>query len=327
MRYFGYFWVLFTLYFIIAHPAIIYYNTNFPGDLSQKNPVWALVLLAIAVVGWLTILIVSFRLIFKNTVGLQKGVLKLLQSGKIIEGKIVTVQSGQRKAGRYEGKKVKVSFLNFNGTPITYDLDLYDTKPHLNRYQPGKTIRLRVDQELKYIPYVIPADAEVTLNRNRLLILSSVWILALIGIVSYFVFAYTSENRGYGWRFLTFGHPLIISMLMTIGAGLLYFGVIQKYFFTSPDSSSGKKIFRLIFFGRKTTAFVSDVSQTGTYINENPQVRFTLKFVDDKGVQQQTTIKKVVQMIHLQNIHQPHQVIYYLPDDPTIVAFEEDLMD
>lgn len=326
MRIVNYIGIPLVLYFVIAHPAIIYYNTHQNQDLSQKNAVLAIIYLAIAVVGWLSVMGYGWIKIGKFTFGLRNGIRKLSQKGVLVNAKVIKSTTKKTVVGSYKEKEIEVSFDNFNKTPIRYPLILKDAKPPFNRYETGNAIQLRVDKELKYRPFVIPNGTKIKLNYQRTILLFSLWALICLGIVSYFLYAYTRESQGYGWRFLGIMHPLIFSLITLLGFALLYFLVLDKLFFSKLKPISGKKGIRLLFYGKKATATILEVSQTGTYINEQPEVSFKLTFKDSKGRDHRTSLKKVIPMIDLPLVRQDQRTIIYLPEHPEILIFEDDLM-
>lgn len=83
---------------------------------------------------------------------------------------------------------------------------------------------------------------------------------------------------------------------------------------------------KLLFYGKTAQAQILEVSQTGTYINENPQVKYSLQFHDDQNRLQKNSLKKVIMMIDLPYVRQEQKKIYYLPEDPSVIAFEEDVI-
>lgn len=151
------------------------------------------------------------------------------------------------------------------------------------------------------------------------------WALGVLIVIGYFIYSYQTENQGYGWRFLTLSHPLLFSLGMAALFYVIYYFMMDKMIFSKLFSLRGQKFVRLLFYGQRATAFVTNASQTGTYINENPQVRFDLTFTDHKGINHKTSYKKVVQMIDLHDVKRESRTILYMPDDPSILIFEEDL--
>ena len=326
MRIFKFIGIPLILYFVIAHPAIIYYNTHQNQDLSQKSSILALIYLAIAMIGWLVVMGYGWIKIGKFTFGIRNGIRKLSQTGTLVDAKVIKSTTKKIVKGSYEEKHLEVSFDNFNKTPIRYPLILKDSKPQFRRYEPGNTIQLRVDKKLKYRPFVIPNGIQIKLNYQSTVFLFSLWALVCLGIITYFMYAYSTESQGYGWRFLGIMHPLIFSLITLLGFGLLYYIVLDKLFFSKLNPITGKKAIRLFFYGKKATAAILGASQTGTYINEQPEVNFRLTFKDDRGTNHQASLKKIIPMIDLPFVRQDQRTIIYLPENPDILIFEEDLI-
>lgn len=324
MKIFNWFFILFALYFVIVHPAILYYNIPSSHLLVDRSPIMAIVYLLIAVIGWSSVLIYGLTLLYKRFYGLQKGIRRLVNRGKLIHAKIQTVTIGKTRK-QFVETEILVTFSNFSGTPINYLVHVWDSKPYLKRYEVGKTIRLRIDPDIKDQPYVVIDDVEPKLKLQSILLFFGIWILVFAAVVGYFIYAYTTENEGYGWRFLTWNHPLIMSLAVLCLFGLIYFA-LDKLLLSRIGGSMDRKAIKLLFYGIQTSARVKQVSQTGTYINEQPEVKFELEFVDTKGGTHQVSIKEIVPLISLHSVHQPTKKIFYLPDSPTTIALQENLI-
>lgn len=324
MKLFNYFWVLFGLYFVVVHPAILYDGHHPPSFLERQNPTRALIYLSIAIVGWAGALAYGWRLLYKYTFGLRNGIRQLTRTGQLVNAKILDVNIKKSTVKEFEHKEVKVSFDNFSNTRIQYTLILTDTKPYLKRYEKGKIMKLRIDRDLKHMPYVIPDDTEVKIKYPKVILLFGLWAMALVGITGCFVYAYTVENQGYGWRFLTWQHPLMLSLIIGIGLWLIYHFFIDKLILSKIAGMKAPKARKLLFYGVQTTAMILQVNQTGTYINEQPEVKFDMTFVDKNDTKHQVSIKKIVSLIN-PPAQQGAKSIFYLPDSPTTVAFQDDL--
>lgn len=330
MRWLRFIWIPFSLYFIAVHPALIYYNTqyqfNYYSRYVDQSPTWALALLGIAVLGWLVLAVLVGKQVYRHTFGIYRDTQKLLREGKTLEGVIKSSETLRVRPGEGEERDLEVAFKNFSGTEILYPLHLIDSKPHLKRYEVGSRIRLKVDPELKYRPFVLPEDAGITMKKGRAALMFGLWALAILIVVGYFIYAYQTENHGYGWRFLTLSHPLLFSLGMAALFYVVYYFMVDRMIFSKLFSNTGQKFVRLLFYGHRATAFITNASQTGTYINENPQIRFHLTFTDHKGINHKTTHKKVIQMIDLNDVKRESRTILYMPDDPSVLIFEEDLL-
>jgi len=82
---------------------------------------------------------------------------------------------------------------------------------------------------------------------------------------------------------------------------------------------------RLKFYGKKTLARLLSAKQTGTYINEQPQVKFELAYDDEKGRTHQVSFKKVISLLEVGITQQEQIAIFYLEDDPQRIALVSDL--
>lgn len=327
MRIIGIFWVLFALYFILIHPAIIYYGSSSNVILDHQNPIWALIYLGISIVAWLIVFGFLGRKVYNSTFGLLKGVRKILKNGQSILGEIASSKIlKQSKDGKETDRELLVNFTNFSGSKVQYPVYITDTQPNLIRFENGNSIRLKVDKKLKHIPYVIHEEAKTSLNIKKTVLQISVWALSITLVVIYFVYAYTTESMGYGWRFLSLHHPLLLSPLIALLLGLIYYQMIVRLLQGTLLFSGKQKGEKLLFYGKIAQAKILNVTQTGTYINENPQVKFTLEFRDDQNLTHQKTLKKVIQMIDLPHVKQEYKTIFYLPEDPSIIAFKEDIL-
>lgn len=79
------------------------------------------------------------------------------------------------------------------------------------------------------------------------------------------------------------------------------------------------------FKGIRTKARLIKVSQTGTYINEQPMMRFELEYTDAKHHVHKNSLKKVVGLLELDITKQELIEIFYLPENPMQIAFASDL--
>src|SRR5690606_39256030 len=126
---------------------------------------------------------------------------------------------------------------------------------------------------------------------------------------------YTMFSNGNGWRFISLWHPWV----MTPFLGLLLFnvtGIFGRFFGGKQEHEEN-----LLLYGKKTTAIVQRADQTGTYINEQPQIKYILQYADDKGKQHVVTLKKIVLLTDLHRVNTGTQDILYLPDDPKKITF------
>ncbi|MBC9797536.1 hypothetical protein [Sinomicrobium weinanense] len=318
-RYFIYFWILFILYFIFAHPAIIYYNTASDAFLAQRDGKAALAYLALSVLMWGFILFVLLRLIYKNSFLAKKNIRDLMHEGVRMEAEIIEVKKLKPVHPSAERKALVLELQNLEGEKVWHKMEVNDTRPRQNRFVAGKHIFLRVDRKFKKRPYVVLDGTKSRINYKFFVL----WLLFAAGLGWYYTYAYTTENKGYGWRFLSLDHPLISSAgMLLLFAGIFYLVIVKVIFKNVPV---GKEALRLKFTGSRTMAKISDVSETGTYINNQPEVRFTVRFADKNGQEHKVVIKRIVPLTEIGRVNLKEKEIFYLPGEPHTIAFAQDV--
>lgn len=61
------------------------------------------------------------------------------------------------------------------------------------------------------------------------------------------------------------------------------------------------------------------------FINEQPQIRFELEYVDHRQLTHRKIYKKVVDLLDLDMVKKESVDIFYLKEDPERIAFTSDL--
>ena len=318
---FGLFWLLFFLYFIFAHPAIIYYGSEFQRHhLEKVNPTEALVYLGLSIALWTIVFAVLLYMIFKYTIQSKRNIAHINQTGKRVEARIVQVSSDSSFKSNIAMRSLVLKLHNLANESIQHQMDLTDSKPQQNRFVIGKVIHLRVDPTFKKYPYVILEGTQGRINA----VFFVLWLLFLGGVLYYYNFSYQVENEGYGWRFLTLSHPLISSA----GFLILFTGIIYAIvkFLIFRKMNIGPSTLALKFKGKRANGTILKVQQTGTYINEQPEVRFDVEYTDDQGVIQQVQLKKIVSLLEVGSVkEQTHCSLFYDPHEPKKAQFEQDI--
>jgi hypothetical protein len=297
----------------------IYYMTGYRNGETGTNPWLALIYLVIAIVLWLVLLTGWLRKWVLFPFSMQKNIRRLLENGAVKEARIIKSTELIPANRDLVTKEIVCSLRNFSGTEITQSLVINDSQPALHRYEAGKTIRLRIDEKLKAAPYVIPDGVQVSIDKGRIVFQSFLWLLVIIAVAGYFLYSYHLENNGTGWRFLKFYHPLLLVplILMFTGFGV---GKLLQMLGNTPEKNLQFK-----YYGLRTDAEIISASQTGTYINEQPQIRFELRYRDNLGASHTAMLKKIVPLIDLGSVKQSTVPIFYLKDEPGQVILASDI--
>ncbi|HMI05676.1 MAG TPA: hypothetical protein VK541_24525 [Pedobacter sp.] len=317
------FWKLYMFFFAVPFPMILYYSINSGlGTMGteDKNPWFALGILAASAIAWFILLIGYFRswvlLIFVT----KRNIETIKAEGICREAKILSAVKIVSPGPGYESYDLSLSFKNLADTEIIQKTSVNDSKPHERRYEVGKKVDLVIDKELKHIPYFIFAGAEVSIKTTRLAFIIIGWVLLFAIVVAYYIFSYQYESHGTGWRFLSFGHPLLICPVV-----LLFYRYIGGLIFNRIGGTSLGEAILIKFKGVKTTAKMINANQTGTYINEQPMIRFELEYTDSMQQVRRASLKKIVNLLDLSITKQETVDIFYLKDQPERIAFASDL--
>lgn len=315
------FWIIYMLFFAIPFPMFIYYSTrddSLPNVITD-NPWYSLSILAISVLFWAILLIGYFKKWAIRNFSIKRNIEKLKTTGEPREARILESTKIHKTDAAYDTYELTLQFKNLSGSLIMQKTIVNDARPYERRYEAGKTIGILLDKEVKNVPYFIVASTVVSIKKMTIFLTSLAWLTFVSLVVWYYIYSYNLESMGMGWRFMGIGHPLLTCAFML----LLYraFGAfIAKKFIGKPD-----QLFLIKFKGTQTTARLLKVSQTGTYINEQPMVDFELEFTDQFNRKHRGNIKKIVDLLDLDSVKQPSFSIFYLNENPQKIAFESDL--
>lgn len=316
------FGALYMLFFAIPFPMIIYYAVNSEFDintLKDKNPWLALSILSISIILWLIVLIGYFRKWILQIFISKRNIERLKNKGVLREAKIIQAKKTSKPDAKLNTYELELLFKNLVDTEITTKTIVTDAKPHQRRFEVGKKVTIILNREIEQEPHFIIATTEVGINFARVLLIVLGWSLFAVAVIGYYFYSYKTESYGMGWRFISFGHPLIVCPLV-----LLFFRFLLKFIYNKLTGLGGDSAL-IKFKGIKTWAKLIKVSQTGTYINDQPEVRFELEYTDDKHHVHRNSLKKVIGLLELDITKQEQIEIFYLPENPNQIAFASDL--
>jgi len=316
------FGALYMLFFTIPFPMLIYYSVNSEFDIStlkDKNPWLALAIVAISIILWLIVLIGYFHKWILQIFISKRNIEKLKLAGVSREAKILSAVKTSKPNEKFDTYELELSFKNLADTEITSKTVITDAKPHQRRFEAGKKLSLILDRDAKEAPHFIIANTEVGLNIARIAFIVLGWLVFVAAIIGYYIYAYRTESYGMGWRFISFGHPLIVCPMV-----LLFFRYLLKFIYSKLTVLNGSSSM-IKFKGIKTWAKLIKVSQTGTYINDQPEILFQLEYTDNKHHVHRNSLKKVIRLLELDITKQEKIEIFYLPENPNKIAFASDL--
>ncbi|MBL1221231.1 hypothetical protein JET18_10295 [Chryseobacterium sp. L7] len=318
----GIFWMLYMLFFAVPFPMILYYNikSDDPPQLYDTDPWLALGVLVLSVILWSIVLSSWFYKWIVVNFTAKSNISYLNKHGVSRKAEILEAVKISKENSRYTVYELLLSFKNLVNTEITQKTVVNDSKPQQKRFEKGKTVEIRIDQDMKRKPYFIFAGTEASINVLVITFITLGWMALVALIAGYYIYSYLTENNGTGWRFIVYWHPLVVCPAIL----LFYKGILS--FFLRKLTGGYKVAPELIKFkGIRTTARLISADQTGTYINEQPMVLFKLEYTDEKNQIRRAEIKKIVNLLDLNQVRQRTADIFYLKEDPGRIAFAVDL--
>lgn len=316
------FWLLYMLFFAIPFPVFMYYAINSEFDvttLKDKNPWLALGLAALSVILWLIVLLGYFQKWILQIFITKQNLENIKRNGVNREAKIISAVKISGAKAKYNTYELELLFKNLSDTEIIHKTEITDSKPHERRFEAGKKLNLILNRDPKKLPAFVIASSNASLNPSGLMLRILGLLLLSALVAGYYFYAYQDESYGMGWRFMSFGHPLIVCPIVLIFYRYLLRFILKKL------TGLGDNSVLIKFKGIKTQAKLISVSQTGTYINEQPMMRFELEYTDNKHHIHRNSLKKVVGLLELDVTKQAQIEIFYLPENPNEIAFADDL--
>lgn len=309
--------ILLPLFFMYVFPLFF---IDLPA--MRTTPIFATVLLALGLIFWL----IETFMISKFIIGPKKMAekhRKVQESGKAIEADILASDNqGYLKEGRE--KKILVEFPNLVGNRVKSYISLLDSKEYEKRFEPGKKIKLRLNQE-GYEPAFAFGEGEYGTFRRPW---ARAWVVFnLIYMVGFFLISYKIQSGGYGWRFLNPTSPWLWAPL----EGTIVIGFIQKLlgnqdiveeYYEIKSFKNEKEYAELLLYGQKSQGEIINFTQTGLYINEQPQIQFKIKFATNKEGLVTKNFKQIIPLTDLHNLKKGPVDLIYLERNPGVFMGE-----
>ncbi|HAY3551309.1 hypothetical protein KRE47_11145 [Elizabethkingia meningoseptica] len=292
------FWGLYLLFFCIPFPIIIYTATASESDMPASSMYWSWFWLAVSAILWLYLIcffVNQFLLIPVKNKSIIQDILKNgIQRKGIVTDRIILKNETTKNQQLLQ---LKLRFENLNLFFIEDELFFVDSRPEENRFEKGKEINVLLNRNASSGPPFFVLEGQKTQYNVQSMVFRVLGlVLFMVYIAGVYLYFYNKESKDTGWQFLTFMHPIIFSGFMILLFVLVYQLILQPLMF-------GKKWHqRLLYTGKKTAAEIRNVRQTGTYVNEQPEIRFDVSYTSDKGVVYQAIYKKIVPLMDLSKL-------------------------
>lgn len=311
MKFMIIFWILYMLFFCIPFPVFIYMITTETATEPRNSLAVSYAYLGFSLLIWLYVLVFIINNLFIKTFKEKNTITHILQNGVPRDAKIIDY-----KLVQYNPKKninliqIVLSFQNLRNTLIKHEIMFYDSKPQEKRFDAGNTVKVLLNPDTSQEPYFILSGIQTQFKIKNIIvriILAILMVAYVLGLYGYF---YLRESFDFGWRFLTFMHPIIFSGVMFLLSILVYRLIVGTFL-------KNKKEERILFTGRNAEAQILSVRQTGLTVNDQPQLMFQVSFKDFRGNEHIAVYKKIVSLLNLSSVPKHGQIeIMYDENDP-----------
>lgn len=271
--------------------------TSIENPLEPRNSLeTSYIYLGISLLIWLYVIGFFIYSLFIETIQSKNIIRRIAGNGILREAKVIDY-----KLMKYSAKsntnfvQIVLAFANLRNVEIEHVMFFNDTKPQEKRFETGKTVQILLNPNPLQEPYFILQEQKTKFNTVGMTIRVVFMMFLLTYIPSLYYYFYTTESFDFGWRFLTFMHPIIFSGIMFLAIILVYQLIIKRVFFKNKNE-------RILFAGRNAQADIISVSQTGLIINGQPQVIFQVSFKDFKGKDHIATYRKVIYLLDIASV-------------------------
>lgn len=305
------FWTVYMLVFCIPFPIFLYMMIEEVSTEPRNSLAVSYGYLGFSVVVWLCVMYFLINNLLIKTFKEKNRISHISQNGIPRDAEIIDY-----KLVKYNPKTninmihIVLSFQNLRNAPIRQEMMFYDTKPQEKRFEKGKIIKVLLNPVPSKEPYFILSGMQTKFKINNLtirLVFIAFMMVYIVGLYSYF---YRRESFNFGWRFLTFVHPIILSGVIFLVTILIVNYIVGKFVRNKKDE-------HILFAGRNTEGQLMSVSETGLMVNDQPQLIFQVGFKDYKGNDHIAVYKKVVSLLNLSSVPKSGNIeIIYDENDP-----------
>ncbi|AZA77575.1 hypothetical protein EG347_08635 [Chryseobacterium sp. G0186] len=311
MKFMIIFWAVYILFFCIPFPIFIYMMTSETTTEPRNSLAVSYGYLGFSLAIWLYVVMFFINNLFIKTFKEKNTTQNILQNGIPRDAKII----GYKLLKYIEESNINIiqivlSFHNLRNALIEHEMMFHDTKPQEKRFEMGNTVKVLLNPQIAQSPYFILKGQQTKFNSTGM-ILRIVFITLLIAyVIGLYYYFYTTESLDFGWRFLTFMHPIIFSGVMIIIFVLVYQLIFKKIINKKNEED-------ILFSGRNADAKIISVSETGVTVNDQPQIMFQVSFSDFRGNKHISVYKMMVSLLSLSTISQKGNIeIMYDENNP-----------
>lgn len=305
------FWGAFLFFFCVPFPIFIYMMTEELATEPRNSLAVSYGFLGFSLLIWGYVIIFFINKLFITTFKEKDTIRSILQNGIPREAEIIDYKLLKYIPETHMNViQIVLSFPNLSNTLIEHEMMFHDSRPQEKRFDVGDKIKVLLNPKVSQEPYFVLRDQKVGFNTSGIILRSVFLVLLIAYVIGLYSYFYWRESFDFGWRFLTFMHPIIFSGVMTFIYVLIFQLIFSQFF-------KNKKEERILFSGRNAKAHIISVSQTGLTVNDQPQIMFQVSFKDFRGTEHIAVYKKIVSLLKLSSIPKQGTIeIMYDENDP-----------
>nr|WP_315029285.1 hypothetical protein [uncultured Chryseobacterium sp.] len=311
MKFMIIFWTLYMLVFCIPFPIFLYMMIEEISTEPRNSLAVSYGYLGFSIFTWSYVLFFLINNLLVKTFKEKNSISHIMQNGIPRDAEIIDY-----KLVKYNPKTninmihIVLSFPNLRNTSIRQEMMFYDTKPKEKRFDKGKTIKVLLNPVTFKEPYFVLSGIQTKFKISNLVIRLAFIAFMIAYVIGLYIYFYRRESFDFGWRFLTFMHPIVFSGFMFLVIILIVNRIVGKFV-------KNKKEERILFSGRNAEGEIISVNQTGLMVNDQPQLIFQVSFKDFRGNEHIAVYKKVVSLLNLSSVPKHGGIdILYDENDP-----------
>lgn len=248
------------------------------------------------------------------------------KNGSITQKEATILSVTTLKAGKKPLLELLVLFENLSGHPIHRKIRIWDSMPHLNRFQPDGKIPIGLNFAKRPKGPVLLFTGACRISFAYMVICCSVTILYVVGcyfLIGEAISRIDADPEKYESLFRASGMWQMWAIFFGTG---IFLNFLFKRIGLVMSGRNEAQNWDLLYQGLGATATIKKYWDTGTLINDNPVVGFEYTFRDGTKQLYEGSDKKIVGKLEVGTLPDLEKLeIMYLPDNPNVSRLAENL--
>ncbi|WP_318310997.1 hypothetical protein [Flagellimonas crocea] len=280
----------------------------------------------------LTLTLVGITLLFwlyhlmNNCFSRSFCILKNRKTGSTTTKEASIISVSTIKQGKKPLLELMVLFENFSGYYIHRKIRVWDTKPHLERFKPDKTIPVGLNVARK------PKDP-IFLSQEMCRFSFAMVVLCVIKLIIFVSGSYILMGEALEKIFSArYRYEGVFKTSTSWEMGLIFIGIsVLLYFLLQKvgvvvNGKTMEQNWNLLYYGVGTKAAVVNYKHAGTSIKKDPVFHFSYVFKNHWGQKIEGVDKKILEKTDTASPSEIDQLeVMYLPNEPSVSRITENL--